>query len=192
MPVVFLQGDYKIVEEIAKEDIAAANQLRSVIRSIRNNLEKTIEKNRLSAEFMGYAWAVVDEVMGRGSGLTIDEEFDFGKISEHHAEMLRNEIKNATGKDIDFSGYRIKIKKETIEHIWRRHGINGKANSSMSTPEDLESCLGCSTMFRQLIYQNIKMGMLNLAVVIKIPIVLVRLWFCLILRLGKRIILFPK
>lgn len=38
MPVVFLQGDYKIVEEIAKEDIEAANQLRSVIGSIREHL----------------------------------------------------------------------------------------------------------------------------------------------------------
>ncbi len=45
MPIVFLQGNYNAVDEIAKVDIEAANQLRNVIGSLREHLaENYIEK----------------------------------------------------------------------------------------------------------------------------------------------------
>lgn len=60
-----------------------------------------------------------------------------GAISKSHAHMISNIIKQATGNDIDLSGYEIWIDGNAIQHIDNRHGVNGDADQTMSDVRDI-------------------------------------------------------
>lgn len=56
---------------------------------------------------------------------------DFGKISETQKAQLLDLT------NIDFSGYDNSINNSTMNHIEKRHGVNGEQDSTMAKPEDI-------------------------------------------------------
>jgi len=94
------------------------------------------EKNKFNDSITNYNNAVdkrvllfIDEIGEKGSkGVA---PLEIGEINKAHADKLRE----LTGKN--YSGYKIIITGDTIQHIQTRHGENGKSDKSMSDPKDV-------------------------------------------------------
>ena len=64
-------------------------------------------------------------------------KYSMGQISDNHAQMVEQILSSELGWDIDLDGYTIEIDGSAIKHIQKKHGENGKSDTSMKEKEDL-------------------------------------------------------
>ena len=59
------------------------------------------------------------------------ETYKLGNVSDRAAQ----DIQAITG--VDATGFETKIEPRMVSHIWKRHGVNGVADSSMANLDDI-------------------------------------------------------
>ncbi len=64
-------------------------------------------------------------------------KYSMGEVSDNHAQIVEQILSSELGWDIDLDGYTIEIDGSAIKHIQKKHGENGKSDSSMKEKEDL-------------------------------------------------------
>lgn len=125
-----------VLDRLAAADLDMVAVLRKALAAVQEHLDETIGELHVDQDLHDYINRVIENRENPDENIEVGEDFEVWKITDQHAQWMAEEIKKEAGIEMDLTGYTIVFPKSQVEHTWRRHGKNGKADSSMSKTED--------------------------------------------------------
>ncbi len=126
-----------VLEQLATADLDMVAALRKALAAVEEHLDEKIGELHVDQNLHDYINRVIENRENPDENIEVGEDFEVWKITDQHAQWMAEEIKKEAGIEMDLTGYTIVFPKSQVAHTWRRHGKNGKADSSMSKTEDI-------------------------------------------------------